>query len=81
MTLAWACKVTKNNLAVIASESGPKFDRQFAENWLAEHGEGFFLRDEASPLDCHFFVPEVFQDFYVFAHDDDSSLFRKVIKK
>lgn len=79
---AYAVAVTEENIrGVIRSEAGPNFDLEFALAWLEEHGEGWFLRDEESPLDCQFFMPLVFVEMYQFASSlDQASLFRQVFK-
>lgn len=77
---AYACRVTPENMGAIASEFGKrKWDLQEAMQWLEEHGDGWFLRDDSSPLDCHFFEPTVFFEMYAF-DGDSNSLFRRVIK-
>lgn len=79
-TYAWAVPITEENLyGVIRSEAGSKFDLEYALNWLYEHEEGWFLRDEESPLDCQFFTSEVFKELYQFTSPDKHSLFRHVI--
>lgn len=81
-TLAWACKTSKENLGAIASEAGGHFDRKYAEDWVEEHGEGYFLRDPGSAFDCQFFVDTVFFDLYEFeASSSDNALFRTVVRK
>lgn len=79
---AYAVAITEDNIrGVICSEAGPGFDLDFALAWLEEHGEGWFLRDEESPLDCQFFMPLVFVEMYMFTSSlDSNSLFRQVIK-
>lgn len=81
MSLAYACKVVPENLSAIASEAGRKFDREFAESWLIEHAEGYFLRDDTSPFDCALMEPLVFGELYVFANKDVDALFREVKKR
>lgn len=79
---AYAVAITEENLrGVIRSEAGSNFDLEFALAWLEEHGEGWFLRDEESALDCQFFMPMVFVEMYQFVSSlDHTSLFRQVIK-
>lgn len=78
---AYAVEITKENIqGVIRSEAGKEFDLITALQWLDEHGEGWFLRDEESVLDCQFFMPEVFAEMYAFAANDRSSLLRHVVK-
>lgn len=80
MPMAVAVKVTRENLSAIASEAGRKFDRTHAENWLVEHETGYFLRDEGSPFDCSLMAESVFFEIYAFYTENDSSLFRRVVK-
>jgi hypothetical protein len=81
MLPAYAIAVTEENLkGVIRSEAGPKFDLETALWWLEEHGEGWFLRDPNSPLDCQFFMPEVFFEMYSFWSNDPTSLIRRVVQ-
>lgn len=78
---AYAVKITEDNIrGVIRSEAGKSFNLSIALSWLEEHEEGWFLRDESSPLDCEFFMPEVFAEMYAFTSDDKSSLIRHVVK-
>jgi len=78
---AYVIEVTPENLrGVIRSEAGKSFDLDLALAWLDEHGEGWFLRDEGSALDCQFFVPEVLFEMYVFTSHDESELLRQVVK-
>lgn len=79
---AYAIAITEENInGVIRSEAGLTFDLEYALNWLYENEEGWFLRDEESPLDCQFFQPEVFDELYQFVSADQHSLLRKVIQK
>lgn len=76
---AYAIYITEENLrGVIRSEAGSNYDLELSLQWLAEHGEGWFLRDETSPLDCQFFVPEVFFETYNFVSNDEALLIRHV---
>lgn len=79
---AYAVAINEANIrGVIHSEAGADFNLELALAWLKEHEEGWFLRDEESPLDCQFFMPEVFAEMYMFTSPIDStSLFRQVIK-
>lgn len=78
---AYAIAVTEENLrGVILSEAGRDFDLEGALLWLKDHESGWFIRDPGSPLDCAFFMQEVFQEMYDFLNDDQSSLIRMVIK-
>lgn len=77
---AYVIAVKEENLSAIASEAGTSFNLDYARAWLIEHGSGYFLRDESSPLDCQFFEEIVFLEMYVFEHPDDGALFRRVVK-
>jgi len=77
--MAEACRITKENTWVIASEK-PNFDKEEFDAWIEEHGVGYFLRDEGSKLDCSYIPPEDFLDIYIFESGDTGALFRKVIK-
>ena len=80
MRIAHAIAITEENIyGVIRSEAGPDFDIEYALNWLYEHEEGWFLRDEESELDCQFFEPDIFKEFYRFSSiQDTDSLLRQV---
>lgn len=79
---AYVVAVTEENLrGVILSEAGPSFDLALSLAWLKEHGEGWFLRDENSTLDCQFFMTEVLEEMYDFSPHDEHSLFRRVKSK
>lgn len=81
MSPAFVVAITEENLRrVIRSEAGPSFDLDIAMAWLEEHQEGWFLRDEGSPFDCQFFMPEVLKELYSFTNNDQNSLFRHVIR-
>lgn len=76
---AYAIYITEENLrGVILSEAGPNYDLELSLQWLEEHSEGWFLRDDMSPLDCQFFVPEVFFETYRFTNNDEAQLIRHV---
>lgn len=78
---AYAIAITEDNLrGVIHSEAGLNFNLEAALKWLEDHEEGWFLRDLGSPLDCEFFMPEVFKEMYIFMNDDTSALIRSVVK-
>lgn len=78
---AYAVEITEANIrGVICSEAGRAFDLDLALRWLEEHEGGWFLRDEGSPLDCHFFMPEVFAEMYAFTSFDDGAIFKHVVK-
>lgn len=78
---AYAVAITEANLRnAIRSEAGRNYDLDWSLHWLEEHGSGWFLRDEGSPLDCQFFMPEVFAELYGFISDDETATFRRVIK-
>lgn len=81
MSTAVAVKVSRESLSAIASEAGRKFNREDIENWLVEHGGGYFLRDETSTFDCSLMTDSVFFAIYEFKYpNDDTALFRPVIK-
>lgn len=77
--VAHAIAITEENVrGVIQSEAGSYYNLETALKWLEEHEEGWFLRDPSSPLDCEFFMPEVFNEMYMFLSKDQSSLIRRV---
>lgn len=76
---AYVCRISEENLNVIASEN-PNFDMEEIVDWLNEHGEGYFLRDESSVFDCKYLAEAVFEQMYRFEHKDVDSLFRQVKK-
>lgn len=78
--MAVAIKVTKENLSVIASEAGKHYTREQIEGWLTDHHSGYFIRDDSSAFDCQMMVDNVFFGIYMFMHDDESNLFRRIIK-
>lgn len=78
--LAWAVEIAKENYQAILSEAGSSFDRDFLESWVAENGEGFFLRDSTSPLDCYLFDRQKFLQLYSFERGDAGAMFRQVSK-
>lgn len=79
--IAVAVRVSPENMSAIASEAGRKFTRQFAEKWLEQHKQGYFLRDETSTFDCQLMVDTIFFEMYTFRYpNDESSLFRPVVK-
>lgn len=80
---AYAIAITEDNLrGVILSEAGRNFDLKAALQWFDEYGEGWFLRDPESGFDCAFFMPDVFEEIYMFVsgNNDKSSLIRTVIR-
>jgi hypothetical protein len=79
--VAFAIAITEENIeGVILSEAGPNYDIGVALQWLEEYETGWFVRDPGSPLDCSFFVPEVFAEMYIFMSDDRHSLMRRIVK-
>lgn len=76
--MAWAILLSDENINAILSEAGTFPDRKFIEDWRAKHGEGYFLRDESSVLDCSLFTTTVFLYLYEFDHADESAMFRQV---
>jgi len=78
---AYAIAITEENLrGVIHSEAGLKFNLEMALQWLEEHGEGWFVRDPGSPFDCEFFMPEIFEELYMFLAPDRHALIRPVVQ-
>jgi hypothetical protein len=77
--MGYAIAITEENIrGVILSEAGPDFDINAALVWLEEFKEGWFVRDETSVLDCHYFTPETFAVMYIFTDNDQSVLMRKI---
>ncbi len=68
---ACAIRIKEENFNAILSEAGRKFNREFLENWHYEHGEGFFLREANSALDCSLFTPLAFEEMYELKQPDD----------
>lgn len=76
---AYAIAMTEENIyGIIRSEAGLGYDPENAMKWLKEFGQGWFLRDETTPLDCRFFVPETFDAMYKFVSNDQNQLMRQV---
>ena len=76
----YAIAITKENIyGVIRSEAGPNFDLEAALTWFEKHGGGWFLRDDSTVLDCHFFDEEIFPTLYEFIEDNPNELMRHVI--
>lgn len=81
MAAAYAVRITRVNKQVIRSEQ-PKFNNEEFERWIEDHGEeGYFLRDEETPLDCGYFAEPVFFQMYMFKSNDTAALFREVRHK
>lgn len=78
--LAWATAVVNENYQAILSEAGISIDRAFIENWVAENGEGYFIRDTSSPLDCCLCTIDSFNKLYVFEKGDEAAMFRRISK-
>jgi hypothetical protein len=77
----YAIAITKDNIrGVIQSEAGKSFNLETALKWLEDHEKGWFVRDPESPLDCEFFMPEVFAEMYMFIANDRDSLIRRIAK-
>lgn len=76
---AYACRISEENLQVIASEN-PKFDMEEIVDWLNAHESGYFLRDEGSPFDCQYLADVVFNEIYAFERGGESELFRRVTR-
>ena len=72
--------VKPENFQAIMSEAGRNFDRAFLEAWIAKEENGYFLRDETSPLDCYLIEESKFLQMYMFERCDPNVLFRHVIK-
>lgn len=79
MSGAYACRISEENFKAIASEK-PDFDRDQTLEWLEHNGQGYFLRDPSTNLDCGYFVDEVFFQMYMFNEADPETLFRRVLK-
>lgn len=79
MANAYAVVMSTENMSAIASEH-PKFDKAAFLKWLEDHGEGYFLRDETTSLDCQYFEPTVFAQMYLFEGGDEATLFRRVVR-
>lgn len=77
MQVAYACRIKRENFHAIASEN-PKFDLNELHVWIAAHGEGYFIRDEASPWDCSYMPDVVFQQIYVFDAWNKNELFMQI---
>jgi hypothetical protein len=77
---AYACRISEENLPAIRSEH-PRFSLEEIRAWMAQHGNGYFLRDQDSSLDCHYFEDTVFAEMYIFEGGDLDQLFRKVQKR
>jgi hypothetical protein len=77
--VAYACRIARENFSAIASEN-PNFNLEEIIEWLAQHGSGYFLRDESSVFDCRYFEDTVFFEFYIFETSDHEELFRRVVK-
>lgn len=79
--LSWAIAVKEENLQLILSEAGDKFNKTYLESWLKMYKEGYFLRDEKSTRDCALFLPFVFLESYYFLHNDPENLIRQVSRR
>ena len=79
---AYAVAVTEANIrTAIRSEAGRGFNLELALQWLEEHEDGWFIRDEGSTFDCMMFRPEVFEELYMFSDiDNNDAVFRKIVK-
>lgn len=78
-TVAYAIAITEDNIrGIILSEGGLKFDLDRSLMWLEEYKQGWFLRNEGSVFDCHFFAPEIFEEMYFFVKNDPEALIRHV---
>lgn len=79
--LAWAAEVKEENFQAILSEAANSFDLDFLKAWSESNGEGYFIRDKSSPLDCLLFPKNEFHLLYCFHYKDDGNLFRLVDRK
>lgn len=77
---AYACRIHPNNFSVIASEK-PDFNLEFTKQWLADHEQGFFIRDSSSPFDCQYMQTDVFFEMYRVVGGSNTDVFRPIEKK
>lgn len=76
---AYAIAITEENVrGIILSEAGSKYDVDGALHWLATYGEGWFVRDPSTVLDCSFYTPEIFEQMYTFISADEHSIMRHI---
>jgi hypothetical protein len=76
---AYAIKVTEENIrGIILSEAGRDFDVNIALDWLKQNEAGWFVRDNCSPFDCEFISDDIFKEFYMFTHNDHTSILRHI---
>ena len=78
MSIACAAEIIEVNYDAILSEAAGSFDRAFLLAWVVENKEGFFLRDETSPLDCLLIPFDQFFTLYHFERGDVGAMFRRV---
>lgn len=79
--LAWGTLIEEANYQAILSESAGSFDLEFLIAWVEKNGDGYFIRDKTSPLDCLLLTMEDFHQLYMFNHGDEGSLFRSLTKR
>lgn len=77
---ACAVVVKPEHFQAILSENANNFDLAFMKAWVAENEAGYFLRDEASPLDCLLIEESKFLQLYMFERGDQDAMFRAVTK-
>lgn len=91
-----ACPVIPHNFQAIVSEgvyatvpeSGkvekiPREDSiEFIMRWVQENVEGYYLRDEDSPFDCHLIEVDLFKELYLIKPPEGlGAIFQRVIPK
>lgn len=80
-----ACPVIPNNFQAIISEGlyGIKREDAFEKicEFLKEHKEGYFLRDEESPFDCHLIESSIFKDLYLLRGPEKNVIFIPATRK
>lgn len=77
---ACAVIVKPEYFQAILSENANNFDLAFIKAWIKENEAGYFLRDEASPLDCFLIEESKFLQMYNFERGDADAMFRNVAK-
>lgn len=75
---AYACHITEENFCAIASEK-PDFNLEVLISWIADHGNGYFVRHEESPWDCAYMPEIVFDAIYTFENFEHNDLFNIII--
>lgn len=83
MEVIVAVRLREENIPAIRSEY-PGFDEIELRKFLADHGDGYFVRDESAdgkhkrPFDCRYFSIFTFAQVYAFEDYDPSVLFHKI---